>query len=805
MNEFGDRINFEQLLERHQQIRIPLIQRDYAQGRSTEGQIREEFLTALHNALSLPPGHESLPLNLDFIYGSVEGDDETRFLPLDGQQRLTTLFLLHWYLAWKDGTHDAFREMFQLQRHSRFSYAVRTSSTEFFDELVKFPPALSPANVLSLEEMVTNQPWYFRSWRLDPTIQSSLTMLDAIHDRFRESEGCWSRLVDTERPAITFQLLDLENFGLSDDLYIKMNGRGIPLTAFETFKARYEQVLKDQFAGETRTIGDQSLSVAEFFARRMDTEWADFFWCHRDKETSLYDEAVMNLFRAVALVTRDPERDSYPGDISSLRDRRLKSTYSVFASKGWLDRTLSETFFLLLETWTKEGTAFATQLPDGKYFDEVTLFTKAVSEPTDLDYVDIVQFAAYVVFLREHVDAIDSNAFQEWTRVVFNLSVNTAYDRSDDLKRSIAGILELAPNSGNILEYFATTEKPTAGFRPQQVSEEKLKAELIRVDGGWRPLIDQAERHGYFKGQIEFLLDVCGAGEKWRNSGGVGWGADTHSSLQGQFQNYLSKAESMFNARGLVDLGKHRWERALLSIGNYLLPSGRQNLSFLVNPSTDQASWKRLLRGTGPEVPKARKLLQQLWNALVGGGNISDQLDAIIHGATNLEPWRQAFVHTPGAIGYCEKRVIRWISNDIVYLLKRRQMNGAHAELFTFCLFHNQLSNMNSGGVLEPLEFLPYVSTNGTDVEPGIRFKWSDDGHSLYFDFERSGDGYIIFVNRDSLGQLPNVNSILRDEAGFQENENRWERVISPTDIENPLRELAEALATISSQRGTDA
>ena len=773
-------------------------------GRSTEEQIRNEFLTALYDALSLPPGHESLPLNLDFIYGSVERDKETRFLPLDGQQRLTTLFLLHWYLAWKDGNHDEFREMFHLQGHSRLSYGVRPSSTEFFDELVKFFPSSSPDNVSPLKEMLTNQPWYFRYWRLDPTIQSSLTMLDAIHDRFRESEGCFSRLVDTERTAITFQLLDLENFGLSDDLYIKMNGRGIPLTAFETFKARYEQVLKDQFAGETRTIGDQSLSVAEFFARRMDTKWADFFWCHRDKETSLYDEAVMNLFRAVALMTRDPERDSYTNDISSLRDGRLKSTYSVFDSKAWLDRTLSETIFLLLETWSKEGTAFATHLPDAQYLDEVTLFTKAVSEPTNLDYVEIVQFAAYVVFLREHVDAIDSDAFQEWMRVVFNLSVNTPYDRSDDLKRSIAAIFELAPNTGNILEYFATTEKPTTGFRPQQVSEEKLKAELIRVDDGWRPLIDQAERHGYFKGQIEFLLEFCGAGEKWRSSGGVGWGTDTHFSLQGQFQDYLSKAESMFNARGLIGPGKHRWERALLSIGNYLLPSGRQNVSFLVNSSTDQASWKRLLRGTGPEVPKARNLLQQLWNILEVDGDIGDQLEAIIHGATNLEPWRQAFVLTPEAIEYCEKRVIRWISNDVVYLLKRRQMNGAHAELFTFCLFHNQLSNMNTGGRLEPLELLPYEFTNGTDVEPGIRFKWSHDGHTVYFDFERSGDGYIVFVNRDSLGQLSDANCILRDEAGFQESENKWERVISPTDIENPLCEIAEALATTSSQRGTD-
>jgi uncharacterized protein with ParB-like and HNH nuclease domain len=95
MSGFGGQINFKQLLDRHQRVRIPMIQRDYAQGRPSEEEIRKEFLDALHSALSLPSDHESLPLNLDFIYGSVEGDKESRFLPLDGQQRLTTLFLLH--------------------------------------------------------------------------------------------------------------------------------------------------------------------------------------------------------------------------------------------------------------------------------------------------------------------------------------------------------------------------------------------------------------------------------------------------------------------------------------------------------------------------------------------------------------------------------------------------------------------------------------------------------------------------------------------------------------------------------------
>ena len=797
-NEFNNQINFKQLLNRHQRIEIPITQRDYAQGRLTEEEVRKEFLTALYVALLLPPEDKSLPLNLDFIYGSVEGENDTRFLPLDGQQRLTTLFLLHWYLAWKDGNQDQFFEMFRPNGngHSKFSYSVRPSSTEFFDMLMKFTPEPSPDNVESLEILVTDQPWYFRRWRLDPTIQSSLIMLDAIHTRFHDSEGFFSRLVDTERPAITFQLLDLDNFGLSDDLYIKMNARGIPLTAFENFKARFKQVLENQFGEETRTIGNQSLPIDEYFAIHMDTKWADFFWRYRDKNTNLYDDAVMNLFRAVALVTRNPmsETKTYQDDLSSLRDKLIKSTYSNFDTKGWLDSNLSETIILLLDTWSAEETDFATQLPNEKYFDEKSLFEKAIRDP-NLSFVEMIQFAAYIEFVRKHENDIDSDKFQEWMRIVFNLSVNSLYDRPDQVQRSITEILKLITHSGNILDYFAITENPATGFFPPQISEEKLKAELILADCNWRLLIDRAESHGYFRGQIEFLLEFSGISNMWVDSGDVNWGDDVHGSLQKQFKNYLRKAESMFDKGGIVKLGGFRWERALLSFGNYLLRI-RQNHSLLVNPLTEPASWKRLLRGTGTAKPEPRKLLQHLWDYLDADNDIGNQLDAIIGRVTNLEAWQQQFIHTPNAIEYCEKRFIRFVSND-VYLLKRSQMNGKHAELFTYCLYHNQLLDMAKSGCLNPLKLNEYQSVIGTEEKPGIQFTFEHDGHYLFFHLKRSGEHYILFIYRILLEHLANLNNYLRDNVNFQETDYRLEREISPDAVNSTLQELANALAII--------
>ena len=76
-------------------IIIPIIQRDFAQGRKSPDvtRVRERFLESLYKAVT------EKPITLDFVYGDVDADGN--MTPLDGQQRLTTLFLLHWYAAKK--------------------------------------------------------------------------------------------------------------------------------------------------------------------------------------------------------------------------------------------------------------------------------------------------------------------------------------------------------------------------------------------------------------------------------------------------------------------------------------------------------------------------------------------------------------------------------------------------------------------------------------------------------------------------------------------------------------------------------
>ena len=169
------------------QVQIPLIQRDYAQGRQDPRTraIRARFLDALHSALT-----EDAPVGLDFIYGEV-GDGT--FEPLDGQQRLTTLFLLHWYVASRCGALD------DEQPWRRFTYATRPSARLFCERIIENPPLADLGGPPS--RWITDQSWYLHLWRFDPTIRAMLVTLDAIAERFAHEDAAhlWSRLTDEVR------------------------------------------------------------------------------------------------------------------------------------------------------------------------------------------------------------------------------------------------------------------------------------------------------------------------------------------------------------------------------------------------------------------------------------------------------------------------------------------------------------------------------------------------------------------------------------------------------------------------------
>lgn len=252
-------------------LRIPKIQRDYAQGRQSQkiDEIRKVFvLTLILVVKGKRPATE-----LDFVYGSNQNN---AFEPLDGQQRLTTLFLLHWMLG-------VDLKLPGDNRHSVFTYETRNTSCEFCDELVRHEAIQfvreARAKNTSLSSIIKCRDWFNWEWKFDPTILSMLVMLDAIYGEMGEGWDMDLSVCLRNLEHITFNLLNLGEFGLSNELFIKMNARGKQLSDFDKLKSTLEEELQiQQKETDERGMPLASAKDEEHWRTLMDGAWIDLFW-----------------------------------------------------------------------------------------------------------------------------------------------------------------------------------------------------------------------------------------------------------------------------------------------------------------------------------------------------------------------------------------------------------------------------------------------------------------------------------------------------------------------------------------------
>lgn len=343
---YNKKYTFWQLIS-EKRIVVPIIQRDYAQGREGKEYVRKSFLEQLSNAI-----FQNGSIELDFVYGTEK--DKTMY-PLDGQQRLTTLWLLHWYVAYHAGktnlasfTEDEKKKLkdqsvklenFEASKQEivktisilkKFSYETRTSSREFCEKLCE----LEYKETDDIVKHIKNQTWFFSTWKQDPTIQAMLRMLsgtsntnsqdrelvDGIEKLFKENKdflAYWKYL--TENNQITFNFLPLNSneIPISDDLYIKMNARGKALTSFENFKADLIDWMKDSYKSGRELfnqIGDcdgREMPYTLVFSSYIDNKWTDIFW-ENGRGLGRVDEiyfAFFNRYFYNLVITKDGFKD----------------------------------------------------------------------------------------------------------------------------------------------------------------------------------------------------------------------------------------------------------------------------------------------------------------------------------------------------------------------------------------------------------------------------------------------------------------------------------------------------------------
>lgn len=476
-------------------IIIPMIQRDYAQGRkgSEIARVRSRFLESLYRAVT------DRPITLDFIYGDI--DDKGNMIPLDGQQRLTTLFLLHWYAAKKDNIAE---ESYQFLK--KFSYEIRYSARYFCVDLVDFKPEFKGY----ISQEIVNQAWFPLDWENDPTICSMLVMIDAIDNKFKNVPNLWDRL---KEKSITFYFLPIKDMGLTDELYIKMNSRGKPLTLFEHFKAEFERELRGL---------DESL--ANRIMGKIDRDWTDLLWEYRNSEKdspddNIIDDEFLRYFKFICDVICYRENESPIGRSNDEFDL-LQRYFSSTCQDAIKNIETLESFF---DCWCHisnydSPTDFlksfmADKHEQGKILVE-SRFSLNIFEDCLHAYSDksgrirqfplnrIVLLYAIITYL-QHTDKVAEVDFRRRIRIINNLIQNSEDEISDRTDRNripaILAEIDAIILTGNIDDSIENN------FNANQISEEKEKMEFLASNPDRAEELFRLEDHFLLNGQISIV------------------------------------------------------------------------------------------------------------------------------------------------------------------------------------------------------------------------------------------------------------------------------------------------------------
>lgn len=725
----GKRYSMVQLFEQDNYIiEVPMIQRDYAQGRENKKEIRDQFLDALFNYLD-----ENIPFrDLDFIYGNIEKTKENiKFIPLDGQQRLTTLFLLHWYLAMKNETStEHFNKYFTTNNNSRFIYNTRTSSSEFINALLKSKIKTSEIDESKkISEFIKEQGWFFLSWNLDPTIQASLIMLDSIHFKFYNNDNFYDRLVSNDKPIITFQYLDLMESKLSEDLYIKMNSRGKPLTSFENFKAKLEKHIKALFGDSkdkysiTSSAGTLKYSCKDYFSQQIETTWANLFWNYRELvgKKDIFDEELMNFIRVVLsnqfAVDNPIEIDNFKSlitDESATADLTTNLSFYRLNELGCLSKTGIEFLIEILDKLSNGTDKIKTSIRDPFYFDENKHFEQILKY--SLTKSERIIIHGYLKFLITYDDR-GENLFQ-WMRVLHNLIENTRVESDENCLAAIRSVDKLILEANNILNYLRIKKDRIDFFASWQVDEERVKALLIERSDSWKALIEKAEKAIWHKGQIGYLLEFAGVVDYYKSNNNCKWDNDKDKDFIDLITSYLNKSVSLFSFQDSNENNDYLVERSLLTKGDYLVPAdyNRYNFSSSKSVSNYQRdySWKRILRLSIEDVEMwgvKRMFVKELFDDVnIDWNNLSKSLSKVVKKLP--DDWRLYFIENPELIRYCKQGFIERNEN-VLELYNASQINHLHIDMRICNLFSMYLNN-EADEIFLPFVYFGFEATKGT-------------------------------------------------------------------------------------------
>ncbi len=685
----------------NKKIVIPRLQRDYVQGKKSNKAVALNFIEQIIQTVEA----ENRSIDLNYIYGSYE-TEMGGFVPVDGQQRLTTLWLLYLYVFAMSHTGQVMPVGLE--------YLSREYSKDFCKYLLKEMSSIKEFGD-NIEEAITDCSWFISSWQKDSTVAAMLNTLQIIHLKLKghDFNALWSRLTSEDCP-VTFSFLNLNANGISNDLYIKMNGRGRPLSEFENLKSFIDGLFEKADAPYKEEFVIQ-------WKRKMDNDWTTLFWTNRnmnqEKPYEIDDEQIRFFYNMLFLFWTNRYRNLHLGLAIDEEKRKVLSEFldckpneaiedkvleHISRNKGFtypvyvveqLNLIIPEFVQWLspvLDALVKKQSVI-NKVNDYLYFPfatkDLTLFYQ-IFTPESYTY----EKAALGYAIINSLDKPDEE-FIAYMRILRNLVIN-----SDITGQNLNGVLksiEHLSGSRDIIADICHEEFQISAFAQKQIEEERNKARLIKELEEWIVHIHAIEEHPYFVGQIRFMLDFMGDEISIRN-----------------FTRYADAMCALFDQNGLLATQGHRFERALLCFAPS--PFGKWQSSwrwdFLTNKG-DFETWKDFISDSEVYQGEAknssiRRLIDAIYTKVSDFKEIDIKKGYVLkeiieENHESVHGWIKHFVHHASIWDYIEGSSKRFVhrerlttgepdSVESIVLMKTTRMSGAHRELHIHLLYEER-------------------------------------------------------------------------------------------------------------------
>ena len=606
--------NLFALLSRYRVV-IPGIQRHYVQGANNPKaeSVRKLFIKEIFTAIE----EKQNEFNLHFIYGPINTDGEDSFVPVDGQQRLTTLWLIARYAAEKAEPSDR-KDLLRLL--SRFTYEDRINAKRFCQALTcensRWDITQDP------NPDILCQDWFVDYWKEDETVASMIRMLSTIHEEWNKYQDTITAedVLEAIASKIRFEL-KIDAFG--DDIYMKMNARGLQLTQWENFKGKFSEDLCED--------------IKETWDNEME-ELSNLYFTCSGEQHKLPDNAFFALYaRIMTYEARKSGVDcgnsikhlaTYTHNHNTWSQIELPfvpySDFSCITNNESIASIVAATCVKMIKTVLDNFKEIAPYFGDNKLFD--TFFHP--QNGNELDFT----LCCYEYFKKFVNEDVDSTNFLKALRLMWNIleNVDKQYEEPDNRVKLVKKFIDLKDQT----LYSPQIKEKIGSNAPEQAKEEAEKAvQMHRNDqpmpsdwnedklglwSDWNDAIEKAENWAFFHGSIRFLYRNSNGENTWEN-----------------FATKLSNCMDLFTKDGLSEEKKVKANQVLISHCKEWDDIRREPVF-----DTKKESWKQVLTDSS--------LSECVNGLLLSPDEIVDKHNGIIQILIDDAIWNNLIKETPG-------------------------------------------------------------------------------------------------------------------------------------------------------------